>query len=56
MGLACLSLPATDLIEEFTDMVQKAARQWTYEQRGHLALRPARDDSFTDSHSSRICI
>ena len=34
MGLACLSLPTTDLIEEFTDMVQKAARQWAYEQRG----------------------
>ena len=38
MGLACLSLPATDLIEEFTDMVQNAARQWAYEQKGLFEL------------------
>ncbi len=34
MGLACLSLPVTDLVEEFTDMVQRTARQWAYEQKG----------------------
>ena len=38
MGLACLSLPVTDLVEEFVDMVQKAARQWAYEQKGLFEL------------------
>lgn len=38
MGLACLSLPVTDVVEEFVNMVEKAARQWAYEQKGLFEL------------------
>lgn len=38
MGLACLSLPENDIAEEFATMVEKAARQWAYEQRGLFDL------------------